>query len=351
MTERSTTVHSSIESVNENQWNNLVKQAELGSVFHRYGWLETIERTLNLEPRHVVVSKGNNPIAVFPNFVRPLDLPVESTAIGRLPLTELVSIDPGYGGPAIVTDEGESLELLFEGLESIGGPSLVYHAVVANDLNYIRYGKFFEKNGYRQTSMGCRFEHHLARGWEAIRNEMHKERRRALREADDLGVETRVRDLSDGLDDLYRSYEANMARIEGGTFPKSFFVGIRDSLPGRLFVITASIDKRDIGSYVYVLNDERGAIHHLFSAIPDTDDFQYYPSEVLHANAINWGIDNDYHVYDFGGTGAAFDNSVFRHKKKFGGKTVPILRWQKGLSPITWRAFKLGRRVYQKWAY
>jgi predicted N-acyltransferase len=351
MTERTATVHDSIETVNENQWNNLVEQSELGSVFHRYGWLATLERTLDLDPKHVVVSKGNNPVAIFPNFLRPLNLPVDSTTIDRLPLTELVSIDPGYGGPAILTDERDCLELLFEEVETIGGPGLVYHAVVANDLDYIRYGKFFEKNGYRQTSMGCRFEHRLARGWDTIRDEMHKERRRALRDADDLGIETRVRDLSDGLDKLYRSYEANMARIDGGTFPKSFFVGVRDSLPDRLLAITASVDERDVGSYVYILNDERATVHHLFSAIPDADDFQYHPSEALHANAIKWSIDNGYDTYDFGGTGAAFDDSVFRHKQKFGGKAVPVLRWQKGRSPIAWQAFKLGRRVYQKSTY
>ena len=59
-----------ISNINKNKWNNLVEQSKLGSFFHRYEWLKAIEDEMGLEPRHIVVTKDEYPIGVFPNFIQ-----------------------------------------------------------------------------------------------------------------------------------------------------------------------------------------------------------------------------------------------------------------------------------------
>jgi predicted N-acyltransferase len=76
MTKPETNVYSSIDAVNQNQWDNLVGNSDRGSLFQSYLWLSVLEATLDVEPRHIVVSKDGNPIGVLPNFIT--NVPVAS---------------------------------------------------------------------------------------------------------------------------------------------------------------------------------------------------------------------------------------------------------------------------------
>jgi len=118
MSEIESRVYDSIDEANRNQWNNLVRQSGKGTVFHRYGWLRAVETGLGKEARHIMVSKGGNPVAVLPNFVDKIELgginPALERAAERLPMERLVSTDPGYGGPIAGTDTSECLDILFE---------------------------------------------------------------------------------------------------------------------------------------------------------------------------------------------------------------------------------------------
>lgn len=352
MTTLESVLYESIHEVDENQWNNLVEQSDYGSVFQRYGWLETLEDALGLEGRHVVVTKDTNPIALLPNVFTDLEIPAAPAVTNRLPIRTLVSLDPGYGGPVISSNERKSLRLLLDRIPETCGPGVVYHAISAGNLEYIRYGKYLEKRGYRPTMTGCRFRQELSVGWDRIKDEMHKERRRALRNADETGYDVVDEDLTDDrLAEVYREYEKNMDRIDGNTFPLAFLRGLRDNLHDRLRVFTAVVDDQAVGSYIYLLDEERSTVHHYLSAIGDSDYYEFHPTEILHAHAIQWAIDQGYDYYDHGGTGAAFDENVFRYKEKFGGEAIPTLRWEKGQSALSWNAFKLGRSIYQKKSY
>lgn len=95
----------SIEAVDRNQWNHVVEQSDLGCIYHRYGWLQAVESGTPYEPRHLVISRENNSIAIYPNFL---------TEVG--PFRQLTSIVPGFGGPIVVTDEERAIELFLEAI-------------------------------------------------------------------------------------------------------------------------------------------------------------------------------------------------------------------------------------------
>ncbi|MFC6767035.1 GNAT family N-acetyltransferase [Natrinema soli] len=348
MSELDPTLYRSIESINENQWNNVVTQSDRGTVYHRAGWIRAIEEAFDYGGHHVVVEKGGNPVALMPNFA--VDLPIPDSIRERLPvavpLKRLVSIPTGFGGPIVQTDEAESLDLLFESLETTTDRTVISHAIETYDLEYIRYGQYLQTRGYEPTFESCLFLLDLRDGWDAILDGMDKGRRRDIRKGNEQEYRIEIDPLGTDLETTYDWYVKNLERVDGSPLPKAFFEALVDHLEDRIRVFRAIVEGREIGRYVYLLDEEGGVLHHWLSAIPDADDYEYYPSELLHERAINWGIERGYDRYNFGKTGSHFSNSVFRFKHKYGGSAVPVFNVEKGYSRLAWPAYRFGRDKY-----
>lgn len=376
MAELNATVYQSIKEINRNQWNNVVEQSELGSVFHRYGWLLAVERGLGYDSRHVVVSKKSNPVAVFPNFITSLDLPSVPPLVSRvgsevfpqslvttvssvaddfrkaLLLHQLVSARPGFGGPVVTSNEEECLELLFDRLGALERPSVLIHAIEAKEPDFMRYSKKLTKRGYRPTLLTCRFQVSLNKDFDALIAEMDKERRKALRDGRSQQYSVRELTLEENtLSTTYEQYTTDMNRVDGHVYPRAFFDALAVELTPRMKVFAVEVDETEAGRYVYVLDDEQSSVHHFFSAIGDDSYFEYNPSELLHAHVMQWGQNNGYEYYDFGNTPADFRNGSFAFKEKFGGQMLPTIRWEKGASRLLWPAYRFARRTYQRRQY
>lgn len=349
MTDYTVTVHDSIDDIDENQWNNLVRQSDLGSLFHRAEWCRVVERTLDHTARHVVVSTDGNPVAILPNFLSTLHIPGWDHLVNRIPLSEIVSSRPGFGGPIISSDESRCFDLLIEAVEDIGGPTLM-HTVRTNDLGFSRYGKAFAKRGYTPLCLNCRFRVDLNREWESIRDEMDKERRRALRKMDDHDVEIRREGLDEDLDTTYEAYRKNIDRAGGSPFPRRFFEALHEQLGEAVTVSIVTVDGQDVGRFIYLHDDDQDTLHHYFAAVGDEDYFEYHPSELLTADGIRWGQEQGYRYFDFGATGADFADGSFQYKECYNGELVPTIQWQTGLS-VAWPAYKLARILYRKYHY
>lgn len=336
MSELEVETHDSIEEVNRNQWNNLVEHSGVGGVFHRYGWLECVERGTDLEARHAVVLKNGNPIAALPNFI---------TEVEGTPFRRLESIGAGYGGPLITTEEDRALQLLLEAASDACGGGVVSHKISTHDSGYVRYQDPLERRGYRPTLTNCRFVVDLRRGWIAIREGMEGSRRRDLDNALEQDHEVVEDGVSqDVLMEFYDSYSSVIDRVDGRKYPREFFRCLADRFTDRVAVFRAVVDGRSVGRFLHLLDDERGSVHHFFSAV-EQDYFEYYPSELLHAYSMRWGMENGYTEYDFGATRAHFEDGVYRFKQRFGGDAEPSLTWEKGYSRVGWGLLRLGRRV------
>lgn len=344
-----TDVLDTITEENENQWNHVVEQSDLGTLFHRYEWLRACEESLDCEPHHVVVRKGNNPVGVFPNFRRPISVEGYDEWTEWMPVKRLVSIEPGAGGPVILTDEVACLERMFDAFEATTGARDVFHSVRTIEHGHVRYSTYFDVEGYEQRLTSCRFRLDLRPDWETIRDNMHKERRRALERASDAGVEVRVPDLTEEtMKETYRAYASHMNRIGVDPFPPALFRRLYELMDDRIVVFVATCDGDEVGRYLYLLDQERSTIIHYLAAIATKEARDVHAGEALHGTAIQWAQDHGYDYYDFGETKADLDDGLFKFKRRFGGELVPSLTWQKGYSPVVWPVFKIARAWYRK---
>ena len=332
-------VYDSISGINKNQWNSLVEHSKLGSFFHRYEWLESIENGIGLKAKHIVLLKNDNPISIFPNFI---------ICIKKTPFKRLSSINPGFGGPVITSHEKEASNLMLKNISKICRGSIISHYISTLSFGYVRYGQYFEKEGYQPNLGSCRFIIDLNKNYEDIKSSMGKGKRWALNKISKKDIDIRDENICDEtLKNFYEIYKKAMKRVGGNTCPFQFFISLENSASERIKIFTAVVEEKEVGKHLYILDREQSSLHHFFSAI-DEPNFKYYPSELIHEYAIKWGIENNYKIYDFGGTDAKFDNGLFKFKEDFGGQVVPTLSWEKGYSKLGWSLFKIGRSLYRK---
>ncbi len=343
------TLLASVHDVDRNQWNNLVTQADRGSLFHRHEWLAAVEAGLDYRPRHALVAKDGNPVAVLPVFAADLDLPHDAAdaVADALGVTALLSGEPGYGGPVVAGDEAANVDRLFDALDATGGGPVLYHRIASHDLGLVRYGQYLANRGYELSTDLAVLVLDIDRSWERVLADMDKERRKAIRDAREQEYAVEVGVLGDDLDRTYELYRRNVRRVDGNAFPKSLLEAVADHLADRTRVFTARVDGDVVGRYVYLLDAEQSVLVHWLSAIPDESCYESMPSELMHAAAIEWGIAEGFDAYSFDRTGAHFDNSVFRFKSKYGAEAVPLLHWEKGQNPVVWPLFEAARDRYR----
>lgn len=344
-----TRVLDSITETNTNQWNNLVRNADGGCIFHEAGWLRALEEGLDLKAKHIVVQTDGNPIGICPNFVVDIPVPQSIPSMGRqLVPQRLHSITPGFGGPLITSSEDTALESLFDAISDACGTSLVSHRMRVLDSSLVRYAQFFKQQGYRLSLTNCRFVIDLCRGTETIWNAMDRARRKDIRDAKEYAPEIEKEHLTEeNMGEFYREYEKTMERVDGVRYPPSFFRSLADYLGDDILVFTATVDDTVIGKHLCLVDEMQESIHYFFNGM-DEQYFEYSPSPLLHDYAIRWAIDNGYGTYDFGSTNANYRNGVFRFKSKFGADIEPVYAWEKGYAPVRWLVYRWVRYLYHR---
>lgn len=345
--------HDTIEDIDRNRWNSILEHSDYGSVFQSYDWVLAIENGLGFRGRHVVVENSGNVVGIFPNFVSDLRLP--GAVERRLPerasglLLELNSVVPGSGGPVVRGDEKTVLTQCFDTLHDGSNPRLLSHYIRCPNNQYVRYGEYLRSLGYTPQISRCRFKINLDCDFETIFEDMHKDRRYSIRKARELDSKIRIQEIDsfgDELSEFYTDYEKTMRRVDSEPYPPEFFQELVTTLSDSVLFLSAEVDGEVVGRHIYIVDDWRDNIYHKFSAVNE-DNFQYYPSELIHEYMIKWGIEQEYDVYDFGPTPSDFEDGLFRYKEQYGGTPVPIMIWEKGTSPL-WLPYKFARNRYKR---
>lgn len=322
----------SIEETNRNQWNHVVETAPYGTLFHRYEWLQAVEKGTNGEPRHLIASKKGNPIGVFPNVI---------TSVG--PVKRLDSLYPGFGGPIAITDEEKVLETFLELVPQLCDRRILFSRFRSYNQAAVRNHHLYREFGYDLHVKWCRIAIDLTQGWDSLLEDMDRTRRRGIKRGHDHQFEiseepVTTRSLSRFFDD----YTAVMERSALPVLPHTFFLALRH-LEDRLKLFAIEIEGNWRGWILCYRDDEQSTLHYAYSGVRQ-EHFEYHASELLHEHAIKWGIEHGYETYDLLRTPPDFRDGLFNFKEQFGGQIIPLLSWERGVPTPALPALKLARK-------
>lgn len=335
-----TKILTSIKDADKNQWNNLVKQSNLGCFFQKYNWLKSIEEGTNANPKHIVVSKDTNLVGFLPNFI---------DKIKKTPFNRLESISLGFGGPIISSGEKDVLNLILNEVSALRKENIISHKIRCLDPSYTRYSELLKKNDYKPSLESCRLVIDLDKDWEEIKSEMSSGRRRDIRKAHEQDYNIVDLELKEeNLNEFYSSYKNVIKRLNSRPMPRHFFSKIRENIKNKVKIFRANINGENRGSLFFIKDEERSSLHYFFSAVEEKD-FKYSPSELIHEHAIKWAIKNGFDTYDFGSTSSDFTTGLFKYKENYGSRAVPSLVWEKSYSKMRYKIFNFCKKVYSNY--
>jgi predicted N-acyltransferase len=336
MADLTTSTVSSLSEIDRNQWDNITRQSDFGTIYHTASWLEAIEATFGQRPIHVLVQKDGNLVALLPQFV---------TQVADTRLNILSSISRGFGGPIVSGNQERALKLLVSrSLEFVSG-TIVSHKIRTDQSHYLRFHPMLNDLGYDYRLNG-KFVIDLTQGWTEIQQNMHKDRRYEIRKACESDFDVSELDLSrDNLDEFYTHYESTISELNGNLLPFEFFSNLNAYLSDEILLTQVEVEGECRGYHFYILDRQQSTIRHFISAVQE-DDYRYYPTQLLHKHCIQWGIENGYKTYDMGGACLDFRDGTFQYKRKYGGTLTPIYRWEHYRSRWRRRVFKSGKRIY-----
>ena len=76
---------------------------------------------------------------------------------------------------------------------------------------------------------------------------------------------------------------------------------------------------------------------------------KYYPNDFLPYKIMDWGINHDYKLFDFGGAGTPdISYGVRDFKVKFGGELVNLCRFKRINNKVLWYFSNFGFRLFRK---
>jgi predicted N-acyltransferase len=332
---------STITSANKSTWNEFIVRSPFTSIYYRYEFLQAVEEGTHYEPRHIVATKDDNIIGVFPNFIQP---------IPHLPFKILFSMDPGFGGPLINKNENQAMPLMIDQIKNICKRTILAHYIQTQHPGFIRYHHFLLQQGYR---LNIRYSNDIIplkdRTYTDIKKQYYSGRIHELNKMKNKNLRTIDEQVTtDSLTTFYKEYIQTMHRVGGTPYPLQLLLSINKYLPNRLKLITVSLNEENIGKHLYLIDKERNMLIVWLIAIKP-EYHQYYPSTLIHDFMIQWALQNTFYTYDLGYTLADFQDTLFQYKEQFGVTTTPILTWEKSYSAIPINLIKIGGKLYKKY--
>lgn len=328
-----------VRQLDEPRWRAFVDQHPCGNVFHTPEMFDVFSRAAGHWPELWAVVDGTEVLALL----TPVHITLMTGLLGRLTRRSVA-----YGG-ALCHDSPAGragLRLLLQSYaEHVGCRSLFtelrnMHAPDGTRPLLERYGYAYEghlnylidldrPSGEIFGAIGPRTRKHLRKGL--------RERRVAIS----------ALDHRDGLAEWYELLRLTYRAIRVPLADRALFEAVFDVLQPR--GIARFLVAR-VGDAPVACSLELGYKRTLYGWYGGSDRAysKYLPNELLTWHILEWGAENGYAVYDFGGAGKPGEEYGVRDfKAKFGGRLVNFGRYTAVHAPRLLKLSKLGYALYQ----
>jgi serine/alanine adding enzyme len=328
------------QTIDREQWRRFVLDNPHGTVFHTPEMFDVFQAAAGHNP---FIFSALNPEGRMQALITPVMVSLREGALKSLS-TRAVH----YGGMVFnETDEGiAALKMLLE----YSMPILGREAIYSESRNLTDVGRILPvfKDLKFNREPHINYWIRLDRSYEDIIMNVKSSARGAMRRSEKRGAQFLVIEDAQGFEDWFSLVELTYLHKKMPLADRSFFENIfkiaRPAGLAKFFAVKA--ENRLIGAYLMMLFKD--VIYFWYSA----DDYhmrQYYPTDGFINYIIQWGIENQFRILDFGWAGREDEPyGVREFKAKFGGDEIRFGRHIRTHKPAM-RAFSnAGFMVYKK---
>jgi len=328
-------------TLSEEEWRRYVEEHPAGNVFHTPEMFQVFHRTKGYQPELWAATKDGRVLALL--------LPMQVTLMNGLVLRGITTRSIVYGSVLCESDaEGQEalVRLLRTYTHQVDGKSLF------TELRNLSSMEVFQSI---LGKCGFIYEDHLnylidlERPSDTIMKDIKRQTRKRIRKGlrdsavviEEVTERKQVAICYDLLCQSYRMANVPLADC-------SLFEGAFDLLyPKNMVRFTlARVNETPIAVSVDLLY--KNIMYGWYGGV-NRDYSSYVPNELLTWHILQWGAENGYHLYDFGGAGKPDEEYGVRDfKSKFGGELVCYGRNIHIHSPFLLRLSKLGYRVFRR---
>ena len=323
---------------NKRDWSEFVYKHPLGNIYQTPEMAEVYRRTKNYEPIVLaVVNETDEIVAIM--------LATIVKEAGRLmgPFTAR-SIIPG--GPLFVGSAGaRAVSLLLRKYEEIVKKRVLYseirmlHEASSLDPVLKKHGFVFEDHFNALID--------LSKSKEELWKQLKRDRQRGIRKAMNLGITIERCDNRKNLKVCYSLIKETYKRARIPLADITLFEAAFDVLrpKDKALFLFAVYNGRCIATQIALVYKD--TIYAWYTgAIKEY--LKYHPGDLLIWHLLEWGSENGFKTFDFGGGGSPTKNVNIRYyKSRFGCKFFNYGRYKKIHSPIKMNLSKMGFKIYR----
>ena len=327
-------------NIKKEQWSNFVANHPKGSIFQTPEMFEVYKNTKRYEPvvLAAIDESDNIQALLLAHVIREFD-----GFLGSFSSRSIIQ-----GGPLFVENAvgREALKLLLQEYDKIAKEKALYTEIRnLHDNHSFRHS--FDEMGYNYTDY-LNFLVDLTKTKEELWKGLSKKRRNDIKRAKKRGVT--IKEIEDKhfipifydlIHETYKFAKLPLADI-------SLFKSVFDSLvlKERAKFFLAEHEDNYIGAILILIYKER--IYDWYAGAC-RDYLRLCPNDLLGWHSIEWGSENGYHIFDFGGAGKPSEEYGVRDfKKQFGGKLVNYGRYVKIHSP---KKLWLAEKGFEVWRH
>jgi serine/alanine adding enzyme len=305
--------------INIQKWIEFVENHKDGNVFQTPEMYRVYKSAEYYEPVIVVcVDEGNEIIGLILSVIQR----EYKSILGKLSSRSII-----WGAPLIKDNKIEILNFLL----------CEYDKIVKHKAVYSQIRNLWNTENIRETmeKLGYIYEDHLnilinlTKSVDILWKEVYSRRRSQINKSERKGVSVKIFDENELIENSYDILLEVYKRAKLPLPDKEFFKCANDILgvKGYLKFFGAFYEGRLIGIMCLLCYNGRAYEWYIGSYI---DYMRIHPNDLIIWEIIKWSKKNNYNVFDFGGAGKPDkEYGVREYKKKFGGTTVNLGRYQK----------------------
>jgi lipid II:glycine glycyltransferase (peptidoglycan interpeptide bridge formation enzyme) len=324
------------------KWNDIINEELISKFFDKFEWCQALGLASDkIEPVPLFVEDGKT-TGVFPTCLVKYSY---STVLDSLPFSDY------GGGPILRRDDA----LNNSNYHNIFYKNLLEYALekkcIKISLRRTYFPDLINENLLNKLVVtdvdSCTFIISLKQDIDQIYKKIRGSRRTSIRKGEKKGTIVREAHNIDDLKNFYETYVDTMSRLKNTPLPYRFFDFVWNAfvIKDEAQIFIAEYENKVIGGILLLLHKD---ICHAWSCGSLYEYTDKRPLDLLIWDSIKWAHDQEYNIFDLGGTINDPSSGLYFYKKTWGGEKKDLYNHHIILQPKRWKFYSLCNALVKK---